>query len=47
MSLETLQLLRRCLTAQILNVGDPGFVAAAAAATVALAELDEAIAHRD
>jgi hypothetical protein len=43
LSLDTLQMLRRCLVAQQLSVGDPDFAQVAAAASAALAELDQAI----
>jgi hypothetical protein len=43
LSLDTLVLLRDCLHAQVLTVGDPNFAQTAARATVAAAELDQAI----
>jgi len=47
MSLETLELLRKCLCAQVLNVGDPGFPDAARRVTNALIEVDAEIANND
>jgi len=43
-SLETLLLLRRCLHAQQLSVGDPAFPVTARQVLAALDELDQAIA---
>jgi hypothetical protein len=43
LSLATLHLLRRCLVAQQLSVGDPEFTKTATAAAAALVELDAAI----
>ena len=43
MSLDTLLLLRDCLNAQQLQVGQPGFAAVAQRAITAAAELDAAI----
>jgi len=43
MTLETLLLLRRCLHAQQMTVGDPAFPDMARQVLAALAELDEAI----
>lgn len=43
MTPATLDLLRRCLAGQTLQVGDPDFAATAQAAAQAMAELDQAI----
>ena len=43
MTLTTLILLQKCLTAQTLSVADPAFVDTAAAVSLALQELNTAI----